>query len=414
MVVQSAPSSDLATSNNWLPASIALTIAVVCGAIVANLYFAQPIVGEIAGTLKLPPERAGIIVTLTQLGYCAGLLLLVPLGDVLENRRLALAVLVVGFIASVTMAVTSSPALFLLACFGIGIGSVSVQILLPYAAALSDPKRQGAVVGQVMSGVLTGIMLSRPVSSLIAGPFGWRAIFLLSALTCLAAAAIIVVRMRPRQPAGGLRYGQMLKSMGQLALHNRLLQRRAIFQFLMFYSFTLFWTALPLHLTRAPYGFDHLQIGLIALAGAAGAVMSPVAGRIADRGAVVLGTTLALAAGVAAWAILIWGTTGGVLGVIALVVGALVLDGAVPVSLVMSQRELFAAHPSERARLNGLFMAAFFVGGALGASVGVWSFETFNWPGTVIAGAAGPVLALALHLTLTARSAPSSSEGVRE
>ena len=393
-----------------LSGGLEFIVAVVCGAIVANLYFAQPVVGEIGAALGLAPEQAGLIVTLTQLGYCVGLLFLVPLGDLLENRRLALSVLAIGFCAALTMAFTTSPALFLIASFGLGVGSVSVQILLPYAASLADPRRQGVVVGRVMAGILTGIMLSRPVSGLIAGPLGWRAVFGLAAAVCVVAAAAIWRGMPPRQPKNAVTYIGILGSLLSAAQRNRLLQRRAAYQFLMFYSYTLFWTALPLLLFGPAYGMNHLQVSLIALAGASGAAMSPVAGKIADRGLIIPGTTIALAVGVLSWAIAAVGIAGGAAGVVALVVGALVLDGAVPISLVMSQRELFATHPEQRSRLNGLFMAAFFVGGAIGASVGVWAFETWGWFGVVIAGAIGPALALTLHLISTAKG-PSVSSG---
>ncbi|MBB4116457.1 putative MFS family arabinose efflux permease [Rhizobium sp. BK226] len=400
-----APSSEMTVSGSAarIPAGIEFIVAVVCGAIVATLYFAQPVVGEIGAALGLSPERAGLIVTLTQVGYCCGLLLLVPLGDILENRRLALSVLAVGFIAAVIMAVTKSHIVFLLASIGLGIGSVSVQILLPYAAALADPQRQGVVVGRVMAGILTGIMLSRPVSALIAGTFGWRSVFGLAAAVCVLAALFIWHRMPPRKPDNRTRYAGILQSLLSAATSNRLLQRRAAFQFLMFYSYTLFWTALPLLLFGPAFGMNHLQVSLIALAGASGAAMSPVAGKIADRGLIIPGTTIAFTAGLIAWGIVVFGTFGGAVGVTALTLGAIVLDGAVPVSLVMSQRELFSAHPEERSRLNGLFMAMFFVGGAIGASVGVWAFESQGWLGVVVAGSAGPAAALALHLISTAR-----------
>ncbi|NTB87602.1 MFS transporter [Agrobacterium tumefaciens] len=396
--------SDMTASGSAAPIAggVELIVAVVCGAIVANLYFAQPVIGEISAALELLPERAGLIVTLTQLGYCCGLLLLVPLGDILENRRLSLSVLAVGFIAAVTMAITKSHFVFLLASIGLGIGSVSVQILLPYAAALADPQRQGVVVGRVMAGILTGIMLSRPVSALIAGAFGWRSVFWLASTVCILAALLIWRRMPPRKPDNRTRYVHILRSLLSAARCNRLLQRRAAYQFLMFYSYTLFWTALPLLLFGPVYGMNHLEISLIALAGASGAAMSPVAGKIADRGQIIPGTTIAFTAGLFAWSIMVFGGSGGALGVTVLTLGAIVLDGAVPVSLVMSQRELFSAYPEQRARLNGLFMATFFVGGALGASVGVWAFQSYSWVGVVVAGAAGPALALALHLIFTA------------
>ena len=402
---------DARQSGARIPGGLDLVVAVACGAIVANLYFAQPIVGDIAAALGLRPEQAGIIVTLAQLGYCAGLLFVVPLGDVVENRRLALAVLGIGVAASLTMMLTTNPTLFLIATLGLGIGSVSVQILLPFAAALADPMRQGIVVGRVMAGILTGIMLSRPVSSFVAEPFGWRAVFGLAAATSTVAAFLIWRLMPSRRPAVPMSYGNILRSLKTEAVRNRLLQRRAAYQFLMFYSYTVLWTALPLLLARAPYGLDHLQIGLVALAAAAGAVMSPVAGKMADRGLTGPGTSVALCAGVLAWAIALLGASGGSAGLSALLLGALLLDGAVPVALVLSQRELFAAHPDKRARLNGLFMAAFFVGGAIGASVGPWTLERFGWLGVTIVGMLGPLIALLFHLTTSARRAPTKASG---
>lgn len=398
------PDTHLSGGQNFL-------VAVVCGAVVANVYFAQPIVDKIAAALGLRPDLAGLIVTLAQLGYCSGLLLVVPLGDIVENRRLSLAALSVGIFAACVMSLTSNTAAFLVASFGLGVGSVSVQILLPFAAALAAPGSQGLAVGRVMAGILTGIMLSRPVSAMVAGGFGWRAVFGLAAATCICSALLIMFGLPPRQPTAKRSYLSTLRSMAVAAYSNRLLQHRASYQFLMFYSYTLFWTAMPLILAKAPFGLTHFEIGLVALAGAAGALMSPVAGRIGDKGLITQGTSAALAAGVVAWAISAFGIVGGVWGISLLVIGALVLDGAVPMSLVLSQRALFAAHPEQRASLNGLFMAAFFVGGAIGATVGVWSVERFSWSGAVLAGAAGPALALLLHVISLARRTPKSTGG---
>lgn len=383
------------------PASgkLELTLAFACGATVANLYVAQPLLGDIAASLGLPLKSVGLVITLAQLGYGVGLLFIVPLGDLVENRWLSVNVLSVAAFAASVMALTTKAMIFLVAAFFLGLGLVTVQILLPYAASLADPMRQGAVVGRIMAGILAGIMLSRPFSGFLADLFGWRIVFAISAFLCIAVIAFLLHSMPPRLPPRGQRYSAVLKLLWDACRHDTLLQRRAAYQFLMFYSYTLFWTVLPLLLAREPYLLGHWQIGAVALAGAAGVVLSPVAGHIADRGLVRAGTIAALAAGTASWGLGAFSPEGGLTGLIFVILAALVLDGAVPVSLVLSQRELFAANPQRRATYNGLFMAIFFAGGALGASIGVWTFETFGWIGSTVAGAAGPAMALAFAVT---------------
>jgi predicted MFS family arabinose efflux permease len=373
-------------------------VAVACGAIVANLYVAQPILADIAKSLNLPAEKSGIVVTLAQLGYCIGLLFIVPLGDVLENRRLSVSVLFLAFLAATVMATTASISAFLVAAFFLGTGLVTVQIMLPYAAALADPTKQGVVVGRVMSGILTGIMLSRPVSGMVASFFGWRGVFGMTIFICLSVMLLIWRRLPIRQPANNQGYVDTLRTLWNAARYDKLLQRRAIYQFLMFYSYTLLWTVLPLLLMRPPFNLNHIQIAAIALAGAAGAFMSPFAGRIADKGFIAAGTLTAFIVAVASWVIAAFGGIGGTVGIVAIILAVLALDGAVPLSLVVSQKELITANPQNRATYNGLFMAVFFVGGAIGALVGVWAFETIGWLGAVAAGVAGPALALFFEL----------------
>jgi predicted MFS family arabinose efflux permease len=398
MADRSARSSDMISrsSPDRALAGLDFMVAVACGAIVANLYVAQPILADIADALGLSAEKSGLVVTLAQLGYCAGLLFIVPLGDVLENRRLSMSVLSLALFSAAVMATTTSVGAFLAAAFFLGAGLVTVQIMLPYAAALADPTRQGVVVGRVMSGILTGIMLSRPVSGIVAGFFGWRGVFGMTIMICLSVIVLIWKKMPTRQPANSHGYAATLRTLWMAARYDKLLRRRASYQFFMFYSYTLLWTVLPLLLAREPFNLTKMQIAAIALAGASGAFMSPVAGRIADKGLVTAGTLVALSVAVASWGMAAFAEIGGARGMTAIILAAVALDGAVPVSLVLSQRELFAANPEKRATYNGLFMAIFFVGGAVGASVGVWTFETFGWFGATAAGAAGPTLALFL------------------
>ena len=372
---------------------LTVLIAVACGAIVANIYYLQPIVTEVALTLGLRAEHAGTIATLAQVGYCLGLLFLVPLGDLIENRRLSIAILALSFFAAATMVFASSPAVFLTAALTrVGVGHSAGVAAIFGSAGSSGPTRRGRWPrhGRNTHGDHAVPTSLQPRHGLD----GWRAILAVAATTSAIAALLILWLLPERHPAAGLTYGGMIRSLASLAVGNRLLHQRALYQCLMFYSYTLFWTAVPALLVGPVYGLEQTEVALFALAGAAGALTAPLGGRLADRGLTGIGTGVALMSGTLAWVVAFLGDAGGALGLSALFIAALFLDGAVPVSLVMGQRELFASAPDQRARLNGLFMAAFFMGGATVASLGVWSLHSAGWVGAVACGGVAPLLAL--------------------
>jgi predicted MFS family arabinose efflux permease len=265
------------------PTRLILLIATACGLIAANVYYAQPLAGPISAALGLSPQAAGLIVTMTQIGYGAGLLLIVPLGDVFENRRLVLVILGVAVLALIGAGVSTQAMAFLVAALLVGVGSVAVQVLVSLAAHLAPEAARGRVVGAVVSGLMLGIMLSRPAASFIAGALSWRAVFFVSAF--LMAALAVVLRMalpRPRS-APNLGYGALLASMSRLARRAPVLQRRSLYHACLFGSFSLFWTAAPLLLADT-FHLSQNGIALFALAGVAGAIAAPIAGRVADRG----------------------------------------------------------------------------------------------------------------------------------
>ena len=265
-----------------------------CGLVAANLYYGQPLAGPISQALGFTPAATGLIVTLTQIGYGLGLLLIVPLGDLLENRRLVLTLIGLSAVALVGAAFAWSPSLFLLASLCIGLASVAVQVLVPFAAHMAPDASRGAVVGNVMSGLLCGIMLARPAASFLSELSSWHAVYILSAGVMLGLAVILRAVLPTRVPHTKLHYGQLLSSMGHLALHTPVLQRRALYQACMFGAFSLFWTTTPLLLASPAFGLTQNGIALFALAGAAGAVASPIAGRVADRGWTKLATAFAM------------------------------------------------------------------------------------------------------------------------
>jgi predicted MFS family arabinose efflux permease len=367
-------------------------LAVSCGIIVANIYYTQPLVGMIAPSIGLSPRLASLMVTLTQLGYAAGLLALVPLGDILENRRLLSLTVGSSVPALLIAGFAHNGALFLAAGALVGLTSVAVQMLVPLAANLAPDHLRGRIVGNVMSGLLLGILLSRPVASLIASAFGWRAVFFCSAGLMAVLAVVMRLILPRRQPAARQRYLHLLGSLLALPFNTPLLRRRAAYQSAAFGAFTLFWTAAPLLLARQ-FGFTQRGIAVFALVGAAGALAAPIAGRLADRNFGRPGTVVALLAILFSFVLAGWG---GLLGhsVVALAAAGVLLDSGVQANLVFSQRAIYALAPEMRSRMNGIFMAIFFTGAAIASALVSPVLARFGWPGICGLGGLLPVMAL--------------------
>ncbi|AIQ56624.1 MFS transporter [Paenibacillus borealis] len=381
-----------------VPGWITFLLAVSCGLIVANLYYAQTLVGPIGQAIHLSPGATGLIVTLTQIGYVVGLLFIVPLSDIIENRRLAVTSLVLVVAALAAAALAPNAPLFLTASMFIGLGSVAAQILVPYASYLAAEEERGRVVGNVMSGLLLGIMFARPVASFMAGLWGWKSIFVVSAVV-IALLTLLLSRILPaRKPAPTLNYGQLIRSLGTLWMHTPVLRRRAMYQASLFSAFSLFWTTVPLHLSSY-YHLSQQGIALFALAGVGGAVAAPIAGRLADRGwtRLLTGVAISLAAVSFILAYLLRDDSNLTLGL--LVLTAILLDMSVSGNLVLGQRAIYSLGNETRGRLNGLFMAIFFVGGAVGSSLGGWAYAYGGWSLATLIGMALPVLALVYFLT---------------
>ncbi|WP_413736227.1 MFS transporter [Sodalis sp. RH21] len=402
--------SPASTPTPQLSGGLSLLLAAACGLIAANLYYAQPLAGLISQALGLSPRGAGILVTMTQIGYGLGLLLVVPLGDLFENRKLTLAVMAIGIAALATAAVAQTITLFLIAALFIGLGSVTVQILVPYAAHLSPKALQGKAVGNVMSGLMLGIMLARPASSLIAHLTSWRTVFMVSAVVMILLTLVLARALPKRRPPAGLRYPQLLTSIGSLARHNIVLRRRSLYHAAMFGSFSLFWTVTPLWLTGPEFHLSQVGVALFALAGVAGAVAAPIAGRIADRGWSGTATFAAMLAVVAAFILSHAGAAGSPARLAMLVVAAVLLDFGVTMNLVIGQRAIFALGDHHRSRLNGIYMATFFAGGALGSALGGWAYARDGWLLASAIGGLFPVMAL-IYLSTERWAYPDQETG---
>lgn len=373
-------------------------LAMSAGLIVANLYYAQTLVGPISAATGLSPEAAGLIVTLTQVGYALGLLFIVPLGDLLENRRLVFTALLATAAALVAAAFSTSAWVFLAASLGIGLGSVAAQILVPFAAHLSREETRGQAVGKVVSGLLLGIMLARPAASLIADHAGWHTVFGGAAVAILVLAFVLRSKLPQRLPSHKLNYGQLIGSLWHLLATTPVLRRRAAYHAGLFGSFSLFWTVTPMMLEGPKFHLSQTGIAIFALVGMAGAIASPVAGRMADKGHTLPATAAALILGIAGFALPLYQPDSRILAIGILVVASIVLDMAVAANLVLGQRAIFTLGAEVRSRLNGIYFALFFAGGAVGSAAGGWMFAHHGWTAALFTGMAFPAAALAVWM----------------
>jgi predicted MFS family arabinose efflux permease len=383
-----------------ISASLTILFAISCGLAVGNIYYAQPLLETLGHDFHASHSLVGLIVTMTQIGYAIGLLTIVPLGDLIENKKLVLIVFC-GTVTSLLLAAFSPGIrIFFVASLLIGITSVVAQVLIPLAAALTPQATRGRVVGQIMSGLLLGILFARALSGFIAGVFGWRTVYFASAALLLVLIGVLAKMLPVRRPTFAGTYGELLGSLYHIFRREPVLRRRSMYQFAMFASFSAFWTTITFLLAGAPYHFSQTQIGFFALAGATGAVVAPLAGRLGDMGKQHFATGIAFV--VAIFGYLITLRSGHVW---ILVAAAVLLDGAVQTTLVTGQQMIYSLHPEQRSRLNTLFIATFFVGGAMGSAIASWGYDRVGWNAVVMIGSGLSVAALAYWLTERPKSA---------
>jgi predicted MFS family arabinose efflux permease len=386
--------SEIPRPPSVLSGWLTVLLAVSCGLIVANLYYAQPLIGPISRDLGLSPQSAGLIVTMTQLGYGAGLLLIVPLGDLVENRRLVLGVTSLGALALLGAAYSTHPLPFLVAGVFIGLGSVAVQILIPYAGHLAPAATRGRAVGNVTTGLMIGVMLSRPAASFIAAASSWHMVYVVSAVAMVLLVLVLRRTLPPRKPTTRLGYGQLLASMMHLATTSVILRRRALYQASLFGVFSMFWTTVPLLLAGPAFRLSQTGIAMFALAGVAGAISAPMAGRVADRGWTRPATAGAMLVTAVGFALTRLVDLGSAWSMVLLVSAAIAIDFGVQANVVLGYRALFALGAESRGRLNGLYMTTFFLAGAAGSAVGGWAYANGGWTLVAWIGMGLPLAAL--------------------
>ena len=381
-------------SESGLSRLMVLLLAMSCGIIVANLYYTQPLLGVIGPDLHMGAQAVSLIVSLTQIGYAVGLLFLVPLGDLVENRKLVVVTVLIAIPPLLLGGVAWNSQVMLIVAFLTGLTSVAAQMLPPLAAHLTPAATRGRVVGNIISGLVFGILLSRPVASVITAYGSWRLVFFLSA-GLMALLALLLSRKLPyRQPEAGQPYFTLLATLFGLPFRFPPLRQRVACQVACFCGFSMFWTGVPLVLMHQ-FGFSQLGIAVFALVGAAGALSAPVAGRLADRGHSRI-TTLACLLAVGGAFVIAW-VGMAIHSVLVLALAGVVLDAATQTNLVIGQRTLYMLAPELRSRMNGMFMALFFLGGAVGSAITGPVLAHGGWQELCWIGISLPLLALVYY-----------------
>ncbi|MDU5836968.1 MAG: MFS transporter [Pantoea sp.] len=387
-----SPENIDASDKPALNRMLILLIAITGGVAVGNLYTAQPLLNDIALSFGAQPDSASMLITCTQLGYATGILLLVPLGDIRNRRRLIPVILFLSAISLCLTAVAPSMPLLMAAMALTGLTTVAGQLLTPFAGDLASPSQLGKVLGTIISGMLIGILLSRTVSGVIADFLGWRAVYFIAAGGALIL-AFLMLRMLPADiPRQHLSYRELMRSLLSTIAESATVRITLLIAACGFLVFTLFWTSLTFLLSSAPYSYTVSQIGLTGLAGLAGALMARRAGILHDRGHSVMATSLALLLALVAIGVAAWGRNNLYLIILAIIL----IDIAVQTLNVLHQTRIISINPAMRSRLSTIFVVSNFIGAAVGSALAGILWRAGGWS-AVMTGAAG-FLALALAI----------------
>jgi predicted MFS family arabinose efflux permease len=383
-----------------------LLLATACGAAVANNYYAQPLLHTIATAFGVSEATAGLLVTAGQAGYAVGLALLVPLGDLLERRRLITRLLLLTAVAQTLAAAAPTFAVLASALALAGVTSVVAQIIVPMAASLATDNERGQVIGKVMSGLIIGILLARTVSGLIASVAGWRPVYVMAAAAMLLLAAVLHRALPEVEPSERISYRALLRSVLDLVREEPVLRQRMGLGAASLGCFSILWTPIAFLLSGPPYNYGTALIGLFGLAGLAGAVAAPAAGRLADRGRGHYATLGAIVILLGSWSLLDLGAH----SLAALIAGTIALDLGVQALHISNQSAIYALRPQARSRLNTAYMVAYFLGGAVLSAAASLVYSAAGWNGICALGALTAAAALWFWIA-TNRRAPAAPAG---
>ena len=368
-------------------------LSVACTMTAANLYYNQPLLADIGRAFSVSGGAVGFIATLAQLGYAAGLLFIVPLGDSFDRRNLLTLTLIAVTLSLLGAALAPSIGLLAVASFAIGATTIAPQIIVPFAASLAHPEQRGRVVGTVMSGLLIGILLARTVSGFVGAHFGWRAMYWVAAVLMVVLTVILRILLPKEERRTRVSYPQLLRSLWDLVRTEPVVRETSIFGGLVFAAFSVFWVTLAFLLGTSPYHYGSDVAGLFGLVGVVGALAASYVGKLADRVDARIITGVMIAASLLSFVIfwvfgqMLWG----------LIIGVILLDLGTQGAHISNQTRVFSLNAQARSRLNTIYMVVYFIGGSLGSLLGAYAWSIAHWNGVCAVGTLLLVVALVVY-----------------
>lgn len=365
-----------------LSAWLVFLMAFAIGVAVASNYYAQPLLHSITNDLHIAIKHAGFIIMAAQLSYAVGLLFITPLGDKIERKRLILTLMILSTCGLIISATSQNLWLLMLGTAMTGLFSTVAQVLIPFAATLSRPEHRGKIVGTLMSGMLLGILLGRAFAGFVSSMTDWHYVYWIAASVMIIVTLLLWLSLPTYNNTISINYFQLLLSIGSLYKQEPVLRIRSLLAVISFALFSLLWTPLAFLLSNKPYYYSDFIIGLFGLAGAAGALGSPIVGKLSDKGKGFLATTIGLILLLASWVPLSLAEY----SLLALILGVILLDFAVQVTHVSNMNAIYQIRPEARSRMNTGYMVSYFIGGMLGSIASTYLYSNYGWIAIIIAG----------------------------
>lgn len=365
-----------------LSAWLVFLMAFAIGITVASNYYAQPLLHSITDDLHIAVKHAGFIIMAAQFSYAIGLLFITPLGDKMERKRLILTLMILSTCGLLISATSQSLWMLMLGTAMTGLFSTVAQVLIPFAATLSSPEHRGKIVGTLMSGMLLGILLGRAFAGLVSSMTDWHYVYWIAASIMTIVTLLLYLSLPSYKNTININYFQLLFSIGSLYQQEPVLRIRSLLAIISFALFSLLWTPLAFVLSNTPYHYSDFIIGLFGLAGAAGALGSPIVGRLSDKGKGFLATTIGLILLLASWLPLSLAES----SLLALILGVILLDFAVQVTHVSNMNAIYQIRPEARSRMNTGYMVSYFIGGMLGSIASTYLYSNYGWLAIIITG----------------------------
>jgi predicted MFS family arabinose efflux permease len=383
-----------AEANNGLSPLTLWVMTITTGLVVANIYYNQPLLTDIADTFHVSNSKAGQVSMFTQIGYAAGMLFIVPLGDMFKRKKLMLIDFVLMIISLLGVALAPSLTLLYVASFLVGISSVIPQLLIPMAAHLAKPHERGKKIGVVMSGLLIGILLSRTISGFVAAHFGWQAIYFMAAGTMFVLWGLIYLLLPEVEPSYTGKYSDLMKSLVHLFMTEPKLRLAAFRGALCFAGFSAFWSTLIFLLKLPQFNLGSDAAGAFGLVGAFGAIAAGLIGRLSDKVDGFKLTTFTVLLVIVSFIIFYFSSH----SLIGLVIGVIIMDMGVQATHISNQAIIFSLTEAARNRVNTVYMVSYFIGGAAGTFLATQLWAHYQWNGVCAIGTILSVIVLIVQL----------------